>query len=628
MNSKRLSVLGFMVGILANLLGSNIALGLIWYVDDDAPAGGNGSSWIRAYRYVQDAISVARGGDEIQIAYGIYRPDQGVNARAENRSESFMLISGVTVRGGFPGFYTDGADLQQTIFSGDLKNNDHAEYLKTKRYEDNAYHVVTAMHVDDTAVLEGVTITAGYGSHFEKGGALYINNASPVIRYCIFEENDSNGSGLGTQKQGDNIWCEYSDPTITECVFKIGQSFAQGIYIFNGNPQISYCTFDLLYFNSSIGILLDEGTVTVDNCTFAKQNTSKYGGWGIFQKKGQATVQNCRFISNMHGIENEKGSLYVDLCHFEDNHYGVEANYNSDEVTTTITQSTFINQEKTALYMNSTGSIESCRFYANDVAVDARNNNQTLFQSVFIGNERCIFCDHGALDVNNCTFTANGMSNKIPIYAQFHQRLSLRNCIVWESRPDWIDCHSSSDYELSHCCEPYLYPGTGNIHVNPKFVRLPNDGGDGWGDNLGTNAIDEGANDDYGNLHLHADSPCIDAGNDLFVPEQALFDLDGDPRIQGSQVDMGVYEGDKSETLLYILAQVFNGHGRVEPELSIVNDGDMVTVRAFPDSGYCVKSWYGTDNDQSKALINTVTMNASDGTEQYVIVIFEPCSGQ
>ena len=91
-----------------------------------------------------------------------------------------------------------------------------------------------------------------------------------------------------------------------------------------------------------------------------------------------------------------------------------------------------------------------------------------------------------------------------------------------------------------------------NIDDNPRFVRDPNDGGDGWG---------VGDNDDYGDLHLRLDSPCIDDGNNTAVPadtadidgdgnitEPIPYDLDGHPRIvdgdcnSTSVVDMGAYE--------------------------------------------------------------------------------------
>ena len=72
------------------------------------------------------------------------------------------------------------------------------------------------------------------------------------------------------------------------------------------------------------------------------------------------------------------------------------------------------------------------------------------------------------------------------------------------------------------------------------FTREPNDGGDGWGN----------GNDDFGDLHLQAGSPCIDKGNPLYVPGPNIIDLDGNPRVIGKAVDMGAYEYDK---VIYVI---------------------------------------------------------------------------
>jgi len=61
-------------------------------------------------------------------------------------------------------------------------------------------------------------------------------------------------------------------------------------------------------------------------------------------------------------------------------------------------------------------------------------------------------------------------------------------------------------------------PGTGNIDADPLFVEAPDPGPDGeWGT----------ADDDHGDLHLQAGSPCIDAAKNVNVPSD-WFDLDGD----------------------------------------------------------------------------------------------------
>ncbi len=91
---------------------------------------------------------------------------------------------------------------------------------------------------------------------------------------------------------------------------------------------------------------------------------------------------------------------------------------------------------------------------------------------------------------------------------------------------------------------------------------MPDDGGDGWGDDPQTPEINEGANDDFGDLRLQGGSPCIDAGSndadlDAFAPgvqPVAETDFDGNPRFLDDPgtpnsgngtppiVDMGAFE--------------------------------------------------------------------------------------
>jgi len=79
-----------------------------------------------------------------------------------------------------------------------------------------------------------------------------------------------------------------------------------------------------------------------------------------------------------------------------------------------------------------------------------------------------------------------------------------------------------------------------NINADPMFVRDPNAGPDGnWGSE----------DDDFGDLHLLGDSPCIDAGDPSFIPDpDTCMDMDGQPRIVGCRVDIGadefIYPGD------------------------------------------------------------------------------------
>jgi probable HAF family extracellular repeat protein len=101
----------------------------IIYVDDDASGANNGSSWDDAFNYLQDALTAVWDGDEIRVAQGIYKPDQGEGVTPGDREATFQLINGVTIKGGYAG---TGApepnardiELYETILTGDLNGND------------------------------------------------------------------------------------------------------------------------------------------------------------------------------------------------------------------------------------------------------------------------------------------------------------------------------------------------------------------------------------------------------------------------------------------------------------------------------------------------------------------------
>ena len=73
------------------------------YVDDNASVGGDGTSWATAYQYLQDAIAGVASGDEIWVAEGTYKPDQGAGKTAGDRTASFNLVNGLGMYGGFKG---------------------------------------------------------------------------------------------------------------------------------------------------------------------------------------------------------------------------------------------------------------------------------------------------------------------------------------------------------------------------------------------------------------------------------------------------------------------------------------------------------------------------------------------
>lgn len=141
---------GALLSALLFFAGSTGAASNIIYVNLAARGNGDGSSWQKAYRDLQDALAVAPGNCEIWVARGTYYPTTD-----SERSATFQLKKGVSLYGGFAGREKSRAlrnwQANKTVLSGDLG--------RKKNRSDNSYHVVTGA---TGAILDGFTITGGY----------------------------------------------------------------------------------------------------------------------------------------------------------------------------------------------------------------------------------------------------------------------------------------------------------------------------------------------------------------------------------------------------------------------------------------------------------------------------------
>ncbi|MCH7813015.1 MAG: hypothetical protein IID40_03245 [Planctomycetes bacterium] len=147
-----------------------------WYVDDDAPRGGDGTSWVTAFRYLQDAFAAATPGDEIRVAGGVYTPDrdEAGNAIPGDRSAAFRLLDRVAIKGGYAGAMAPDPDERHvnffaTVLSGDLNGDDGPN---GENQNDNTYRIVTFGGTTSPGALEGVTVvgdTLGRGISSDRG---------------------------------------------------------------------------------------------------------------------------------------------------------------------------------------------------------------------------------------------------------------------------------------------------------------------------------------------------------------------------------------------------------------------------------------------------------------------------
>ena len=214
------------------------------YVDQAAPGPvHDGSSWALALTNLQAALAAAHKNDQIWVADGIYTPGW-----MDNRLATFHLMDDAALFGGFAGTETTLEERNWidnlTILSGDLDGNDvtmNGVVTDTaKMIGTNTYHVVSAVGITETAILDGLIITGGNNdastNPAQWGGGLYTQNSNLIIRNVFFEGNlAAAGGGMFSNGGGQ--------PLVLENVF-FGNNKATinggGLHTYNGsNPTLT-----------------------------------------------------------------------------------------------------------------------------------------------------------------------------------------------------------------------------------------------------------------------------------------------------------------------------------------------------------------------------------------------------
>ena len=528
------------------LLGSRAEAGTALYVDDDAPAGGNGSSWKTAYRFLQDALAAAgkpgSGVNEIRVAQGTYRPDQdSVNPQGtQDQQATFALVDGIALRGGYAGIGTpdpDARDIQrfETFLTGQIYSQCYIVSYS------NIDHVVTSISNSASTTLDGVTVKCGQVTQ-PGGSAIYMTDSELIVLDSTFMNN------TGERFDGGCVWAQSSTLSFFNCLFTSNSDFgdANGIYCIGSSLTLMGCAFIENGCGNTVRNV--EGTTAIIiGCTFDSNDTGACGGnAGIGTSHSAATIADCLFVKNDDEGSGAMSNYYsiVDVadCIFDDNDGdGSGAMYNGYSCVS-VRGCTFINNGGALgqvaggamLNYHSDVIIEGSRFYLNaagshpgggihNVASTALISNSLFFRNYAsfggaIGNT-----DLSTAVIVNCTFFGNVDNNSGPtsgsaaIDVEAGSSALLTNSIVWNHDQNVFDGAGELLIAYSNV-EDAVPPGSGNISLLPLFVELPAPGNDNtWGT----------PDDNYGNFRLLPGSPGIDAGDNTAVPPDQ-FDLDND----------------------------------------------------------------------------------------------------
>lgn len=284
------------------------------HVDADASSGGNGESWSQAYDDLQDAFSKPpSSGDEIWVADGTYRP-------GTSRSDSFDLVDGVDVYGGFAGTEsnrlectgtstscTDDTDCNAPKTCDDQRDIEaNLTILDSKTGQTKTFQIVVVDDCDTNGCrLDGFTITGGGadGNEFfppigpNDGAGIFVDGGTLDLANCVVKNNAADDKGAGMYVIGG------ATVNVKNCTFDTNDAILYGGGIYNTSDNLEVVNSIFVENESPFGGgMYTTGDTSVLNCTFANNTTLVAGrGAGIHVGTADATIRNSIFWGNAGG---------------------------------------------------------------------------------------------------------------------------------------------------------------------------------------------------------------------------------------------------------------------------------------------------------------------------------------
>ena len=301
---------------LAPFTASSVRAASVLYVKPGAPDAADCLTWGTACS-LQGALGKAASGETIWVAAGVHYP-------GASRTDTFTLLEGVAVYGGFSGVETalDQRDwlANLTVLSGDIDQNDTKDaYGVVVKAADiagsNTYQILNSAGLSASARLDGFVITAGqangsspvnngagmYNSSSSptlanlifsgcyasaNGGAMFNDNSSPAMTNVTFTGNAASGGG-GIYNYGG------SSPVMTAVLFSGNTGTAGGALVndSNSNPVVTNAAFISNTASSGGGIYNYQSTPVLVNVSFSKNSAN--GGGALFNYFSNSTLSNC-----------------------------------------------------------------------------------------------------------------------------------------------------------------------------------------------------------------------------------------------------------------------------------------------------------------------------------------------
>lgn len=475
------------------------------YVSNAASGANTGKNWKDAYNDLQTALDSSDFGNDIWVAEGTYIPSKKITNQSDENKKAFSMKIETAIYGGFPAsgnplFSDRDPEKYLTILSGNKK-----------------YIVIHNAYIDETAVIDGFTISDGKNNTSGANGGGIINYYSNVnFRNCIVTKNSAT--------YGSGIYNTYSSSIFTNCQIIDNQAVELGGGIVNlgGTPTFINCSINS-NTSKAVGAIYNTNSKPVFiNCKISNNSANSEAG-GIKDVNSQSQYRNC-IISENHTNGNggnifmqKSTSTFVDCEIYGATYASIVPGFQNEYLTTNSGDGFYI--------LESNLSLKNCLLskhcvMKNGSSIYSSKSNLSIINSTMVDNFAYtgggIYLEGGKADISNSILWKNRMPSQNAKGREIFNNggiVTIKNSCFNNDSTDIEGVITSID------C----------IHLDPQFrlrLEMP--------------------------YSLSRYSPCIDAGNNELIDTENDIRGDGYPRKLNSNnmsvgtVDIGAYEYNSS----------------------------------------------------------------------------------
>lgn len=361
---------------------------LIWAVNDDGTPGIDCNC-----NTIQDCIDSASNSDTVIVQNGLYIGTGNIDISFSGKKVALKSLNGrdSTI-----------IDCQVDPFGNPALFHRAFEFSNSE---------------DTNSIIEGFTIKNG---SMDRGGAIYIDNCSPIIKNCRFTHNYASISSA--PHNGGAIW-------------------------FTGNLNIEDCYFGANNGAASGGAIYgDTGKITIRNCVFGGNFASEYvqgdGGALYFSNLSEIEIVDCIFDGN-YSYQGSGGAIY-----------------SNNTCTMFVSNSEFKNHPGIYGVVEAPNAqFDTCLFADNDYGLVFIANGNIYNNCTFVNNEVLYHVAWGNPSVvYNCLFAYNVVIYDNPLIYCDNIETDISCTNIFGNTRDWYGC-------LENFADD-------NVSINPLFCDM------------------------------------------------------------------------------------------------------------------------------------------------------------